>query len=88
VAWVADCFELTDEGRIPADAMRRHPWLADHQHVEGPHCLVLKEVRALREPFSCSCKGALGLWNLPGDIETCVNEQLSRMEVRTLMTNG
>lgn len=48
---------------VPQWALRHWPWLAGHQHVEGPWCWVLTEVRRLPKPVPC--KGAQGLWNVP-----------------------
>jgi len=42
----------------------------------GPYGLVLRDVRALATPVPC--KGALGLWTLPTDVEARVVEQLGR----------
>lgn len=41
-------------------ALRKWPWLADHQHVEGPYCFVLAEVRCFREPIPAT--GWQGMW--------------------------
>lgn len=71
VCQVAGCFALhTNNPRlsgqltaIPDWALRRWPWLASHQHVEGPHCIVLRE--CLRFPEPIPYKGAQGLFNVP-----------------------
>jgi hypothetical protein len=45
------------------------PWAA-----RGRHHIELAGVRPLAEPVPC--KGALGLWRLPEDVEKAVREQL------------
>lgn len=55
------------------------PWLATHQHVEGPNCLVFENIRRFREPIPC--KGAQGMWNLPAELEAKVKESLESAEV-------
>jgi len=37
-----------------------YPWLADHDHAEGPWCWVLVNVRRLPRPIGAT--GAQGLW--------------------------
>ncbi len=46
-----------------------HTWIEvrNHIHTEGPYCLVLGHVLTL--PVPIPCKGALGLWTVPSDIE-------------------
>jgi hypothetical protein len=43
-------------------ALRKWPWLAGHQHVEGPYCFVLTYVRRFKEPIPA--KGKQGFWDL------------------------
>lgn len=40
----------------------RYRHLADHEHTEGPFCIVLEKPEALPEPIPA--KGAQGLWEL------------------------
>lgn len=48
-----------------------YPWLREHEHTEGPWCLVLENVVRLPEPIPA--KGAQGLWNWePPHIATMV----------------
>ena len=42
----------------------------------GPYGLVLRDVRALATPVPC--KGALGFWTLPTDVDASVAQQLAR----------
>lgn len=75
IANVAGCFYCEFSSprlqHVPDWALRRWPWLAGHQHVEGPHCIVLTECRRFKEPIPY--KGAQGLFNVPDDV---VAEQL------------
>lgn len=50
---VADMWDCIPKHRLPAE------WRA-HPHANGPFCLMLRGIRRLREPVSCS--GAQGLW--------------------------
>lgn len=63
---------------ISPGVLERFPWLKDHQHVEGPYCLTLENIRKFREPIPC--KGAQGIWNLPAELEERVKEQLQKAE--------
>lgn len=64
---------------VPDWAKRRWPWLAGHQHTEGPVAWVLTEVRAL--PVPVPCRGAQGLWDVPADVLAKVTDQLRQLEV-------
>jgi hypothetical protein len=46
---------------VPAWALRDWPWLRDHEHVEGPYCLVLTRIERLQRPFPC--RGQLGIFD-------------------------
>ena len=60
------------------DAVRRRwPWLHMHQHVEGPFCFVLTEVRRLYMPIPL--KGAQGFFNVPREIEDAARAQLVKV---------
>lgn len=63
---------------IPAAELEARPWLATHQHVEGPHCMVFENIRRFQEPIPC--KGAQGIWNLPKSLESQVKSALSSAE--------
>lgn len=63
---LVDEFRL-DGGRIPQSALNRHPYLADHPHVEGPWCWVLSVVERLERPMPC--RGQQGLFDVdPGEL--------------------
>lgn len=62
---LADCFPKTNPISYEC-AIRRRPWLKGHEHVEGPWCFVLTEVRVLPVPIPCN--GLMGLWNPSEDI--------------------
>jgi hypothetical protein len=49
-------------------------WLADHEHVLGPRCLVLDNARRLETPIPVA--GKLGLWDVPADIAAEIARQL------------
>ena len=64
VAELAACYTRADimDNKV-AD---NHLWLATHEHVEGPFCWVLENVREIKPiPFL----GLLGLWNVPAELE-------------------
>lgn len=48
---------------LSQSALKKHPWLATHQHVEGPWCWVLADVRPFPEPVPWS--GKQGLFDVP-----------------------
>jgi hypothetical protein len=50
----------------------RYAHLRDHPHANGPYCWVLENVRPLKVPILC--KGALGLWTVPIEIERRIQE--------------
>jgi hypothetical protein len=79
VANLVDCVELdmfaNGINRVPQIAHRRWPWLAAHQHTEGPFCFVLTQVRALPTPIPF--KGAQGFFNVPREIEEAARQQLT-----------
>lgn len=52
--------------RVPEWALRHWPWLAGHQHTEGPFCFVLAECRAFETPIPY--KGAQGFFNVPDEV--------------------
>lgn len=84
IANLIDCFRMVerplwwDSSRkgncIPDDVLRRRPWLACHEHVEGPCCLVLADVRPLLKPVFCS--GAQGLWRPNDDLLSIVIDNM------------
>lgn len=78
IAKLADCVQLetlrVGRGTVPDHAARRWPWLAMHQHTEGPFCFVLTEVRALPTPIPF--RGAQGFFDVPREIVDAAREQL------------
>jgi hypothetical protein len=64
-ARLADCVRLCRalDGSVrptpPAWAVLKYPWLAEHEHTEGPYCWVLEDVRRI-DPVPIG--GAQGLW--------------------------
>lgn len=52
----------------PQWAVEQWPWLDNHQHVEGPYCLVLTDVKPLKTPVPW--RGSLGLFEIPDDVIT------------------
>jgi hypothetical protein len=65
VCKVVDCF-TTQHPMDKDSAIRRRPWLAGHQHIEGPFCFVLAECRAFDKPIPC--RGAQGFFNVPDEV--------------------
>lgn len=58
-------------GGVPEPwAVRKWPWVAGHQHVEGPYCFVLTQVRVFREPIPASGKQGLWEWEPPTNWES------------------
>lgn len=57
-----------------------HTWpseyahLKDHEHANGPWCLVLTDIKRFKQPVPA--RGALGLWKVPADLQPAVLEQL------------
>ena len=70
VATLAECFRMDDIAQS-ASALRRFPWLKGHEHVEGPFCWVLTEVRALKTPYFCA--GKQGLWQPSREMGEAIN---------------
>ncbi len=52
--------------------MRQQKWFI------GPYGWVIFELVLLKEPLPC--RGMLGLWTVPGDIEEKIKEQLPRLD--------
>lgn len=51
---------------VPDWAARKWPWLAAHQHTEGPYCWVLAECRRFDRPIPY--RGAQGLFEVPKEL--------------------
>jgi len=45
-------------------------WLTTHEHVEGPYCWILENVRRLAKPVACP--GQRGLFEVPVGVASCV----------------
>jgi hypothetical protein len=60
---VVDCFHAM---LSRAASEKRHPWLAGHQHVEGPFCHVYGSARKFAEPIPY--RGAQGMFNVPDEL--------------------
>ena len=64
VAELVACLDIRD---IRADSWNReYPWLREHEHTEGPQCLVLSGVKRF-EPLPY--RGAMGLFDVPMEVE-------------------
>lgn len=48
--------------------------LLEHEHANGPWCLILENVKRFARPIPA--RGALGLWQVPADVQPLVREQL------------
>lgn len=58
------CFQM-GVNESTRSALRSWTWLATHEHVEGPYCFVLAEVRRFKTPIPCSGKQGLWDWTPP-----------------------
>ena len=67
---------------IPVLARNKWPWLAVHEHLEGPFAWVLRECRAF--PFPIPCKGAMSLWTPPPSVQDSVNAAMAAMSLGRL----
>jgi len=74
VARLADCFGV-QHPMDKASAFRRRQWLAGHEHVEGPFCFVLTEVRVFSTPIPYS--GKQGFFDVPHEL---VEAEINRSE--------
>lgn len=76
VVAVADLTDVCSTSRQSTDIICEcGPWAAS-----GQHHLILADVRPLAEPVPC--KGMLGLWRLPEDVEAAVMAQLGEVASR------
>lgn len=87
LARVIDCCHIE---RISAGAYdKAHPWLREHNHTEGPWCIVLDSVQHLATPIPC--RGAQSLWTPPPNVQASCLIQLPRSVLVTpmpLLTGG
>lgn len=60
-ARLVDCLPL--DGIMRGQYSGLYPWLASHEHTEGPWCWVLADEVSLAEPVPA--RGAQGLWDFP-----------------------
>jgi hypothetical protein len=75
LAEVTGCHHAADCGGEDWQDGRRLPWRGcSPWAMPGQWHITLASVRPLREPVPC--RGALGLWRLPEDVEKAVREQL------------
>lgn len=66
----AECMDLPPHVAGPGQWEGCSPWA-----IRGEYHWQLVHVQALPEPVPC--RGALGLWRLPEDVEKAIREQLS-----------
>lgn len=62
VADLVDCVDVDDDSDLTR-ACAKYQWFATHEHVNGPFCFVLNNVRRLAVPVPW--KGAQGFWEVP-----------------------
>jgi hypothetical protein len=88
VADLIDCVELVEVDmrhyrqrpwRLPAWAEKRHAWMNDHEHTEGPVCWILANVRRLTSPAVVD--GKQGLWTPKPDLIDRVSAAVAGAEV-------
>src|ERR1041384_7633830 len=68
--------EIRDGWLYDADTHERICSAAERRFAFGPVIYMLRDVPALATPVPC--KGALGFWTLPDDIERAVTAQIAR----------
>ena len=77
VARLANCHDSPDcYGSLQRPGSGQHP-LCSPWAIRFQWHWLLADVRPLAEPVPC--RGALGLWRLPEDVEKAVREQLSEV---------
>ena len=59
---VIDCLHIDDIESGKYDG--KYPWVEDHEHTEGPFCIVVTNARRFPEPIPC--RGERGLWHYRG----------------------
>lgn len=50
-------------GTVPDAAAKKHPWMRNHVHTEGPHCFVMDDT-ARRFETPIPYRGQLDIWNI------------------------
>lgn len=73
VMTVPACLEMDSPSPWPAP----YTHLREHEHAYGPWCLILRDVKRFTRPIEC--RGALGLWTIPAEIQPLVREQLKEV---------
>lgn len=56
----------------------KYPWLQEHEHAEGPYCLILDEVKRFETPIPAV--GKLGIWEFELPVETKGNTHAGSMD--------
>lgn len=81
VARSIGCFELDavrslmrPESRLLAEDPLTVREFLEHEHTQGPFCLVLRDIVELSRPVPC--RGFQGLWTLSEDVAGDVRQQL------------
>lgn len=75
---VADCIAARQVGESYADTLQRCPAHAQPWWDQDQSGLLLDSVRRLKT--AVRCKGMLGIWRVPSDVERQVREQLRPVE--------
>lgn len=65
IADLVDIFHISALNLRQPKIFERYPWLEGHQHVFGPQCWVLQNVRPI-EPIPYV--GKQGLWDIPDSL--------------------
>lgn len=63
---VEGCRELRDIRPPTICILNRWPWLAEHEHTEGPWCWILGSVRRFQTPIPY--RGQQGLFDIPDHV--------------------
>ena len=70
---LAECLELDSPKPWPTE----YAHLRDHEHANGPYCLMVQNVRRFATPVPC--RGALGIWVVPPEVQSLVQAQLAHL---------
>ncbi len=71
VVAVVDLYACVPLRDVPEALLKTH-----REHVNGPWCWLVKDVRRLREPVPC--QGRQGLWTLPVELDAEILRQVRR----------
>ena len=59
-------------------ALKQRRWRSSSCDLSGPSAWLLSDIQRLPEPIPC--RGSLGLWEVPAEILSQIEQQMERME--------